>query len=1110
MAPFAHRKPAQRGFTLVELMVALAIAAIVTTGIFQLYLTFVQSAIGQDRVLQMQQNARVALDDLERDLRLAGVDTVRDDPSTPNQAVFAYAAPYELDFNANLDKTLGGLRPDRTPDKVPSALPVGVTPFYDPSVDYPLAETVRWTLDSNGDGIIDASDRADSTNPGLYYLTRQIYGYNAGADSNGPESARAADGVRGPDPYPDGTRPPVLFEYWIKEIDLNDNKAVDAGEDVNGSGKIDFFLWGDDGGTAGTGSVYANNGVLDPPEIDALMTGNGGSPKVIDNFNALITSTTGDARATALTRAQVLSNIARVTVTVVTETAEPDSSYKRSPHGTDYPYREHVVTASASPRNALADITSDRSLTLAASPTDVQCPATSTIVTVSIWDESGSLYTTPVDVDLTTSLGSFSSGGTLPATTVTTSGGTAIAILYGDNNTTTTTAVLSAKATIGSAAYSAGLTVEYLPGPASSVQVVGAKAALPADGLSTTGVTATVLDACGKPAGDGDPIVWSLTTLPPGIGGSVAPAAGTIAGNSATTVLTSGLSSGLATVLATDTATGASGAGTVNFTDCMITVTPESGSLPADGTSQTPVEVVITDTSGTPQPNVNADVTTTDGSVSPGAIITDGAGKATFTLTSSTTPHVAALTVSVPSSGGYCAFAMGTAEVDFSDCGLTVASDVTEVVPGSPGGQAVITATVSDSGSGTALAGQQVAFTMGGSDGAISPASASTDGSGHAVSTFTAGPTTGVATITAQTGCGTGTVDVYVRDCLVSVHAEPATVRPAAGNTSLITATLTDSVAGTALAGRQVTFSLDNPSLADFSGATTVTTDVKGEASVSIVTKGLSGIVTVTATSECGSSSAKVVLNDWQISIATDKSDVPKGSTATLTATVTLGGVPTDPASPDDVVTLSFEAPGGLGSTIAPGSATTVSGTTTHTFTAGSTPGTVTVKASATVGGLPITATVDIVVTSGSGVNDLVLDPGSPDVCGASNDIMSFRVHNIGFDDLVITGIQITWGGGGELERVKSEGAVSGCAGGSDVWRYNACGLPDGRQSSPATLTDYCKSLTISQGTYYTFNSVQYRNVDLRSQPVTVIITHQPLGGGPSATSTITFNEPSL
>jgi hypothetical protein len=507
---------------------------------------------------------------------------------------------------------------------------------------------------------------------------------------------------------------------------------------------------------------------------------------------------------------------------------------------------------------------------------------------------------------------------------------------------------------------------------------------------------------------------------------------------------------------------------------------------------------------------VTANVTTTDGSVSPASFVTDGSGKAAFTLTSSTTPHVASLAVRVPASGGYCAYALGTAEVEFSDCGLTIASDVTEVVPGSPGGQAIITANVSDSGTGSALAGQDVDFSLTGSDGSISPATATTDGSGDATATFAAGPTTGVATVSAITGCGGASVDIYVRDCLVNVDASPATLPPGSGNTSLITATLTDSVAGTPLAGRTVTFSLDNPSLADFSGATTVTTDGTGEASVTLVTKGLSGAVTVTATSECGTSSTQVILNDWQISIATDKSDVVKGTDATLTATVTLGGVPTDPPAPDDVVTLTFEAPGGMGSTISPASATTGSGSTTHTFTAGSTPGTVTVKANATVGGLPMSDTVDIVITSGGGVNDLVLDVGSPDICGGGNDTVSFRLRNSGLDDLVVTGIQIVWSAGGELERVKSEGAVSGCAGGSDVWRYNACGKPDGRQSSPATLTDFCKSIIIPQGAYYTFNSVEFRSVDMRGQPLTVIITHQPLGGGSSATSTIDFTTPSL
>jgi prepilin-type N-terminal cleavage/methylation domain-containing protein len=1110
MAITAAHKRAQRGFTLVELLVSLAIAAIVVTGMFNLYTNLFKSSVEQDRVLQMQQNARVALDDLERDLRLAGVDVTRDDGTLPDQAVFAYAAPYEVDFNANLDNSLAGLKPTAAPDKVPASLPGGDTPFYDPSSDYPLAETIRWTLDANDDGTIDAADRQGATNPNVYRLTRQVYGYNAGTGTNGPETARAAEGVRGPDLYPDGSRPPVLFQYWIKEIDLNDNKAVDPGEDINGSGKIDFFLWGDDGGTDGLGSPLANNGVLDPPEIEALMTGNGGGPKVIDGEAAAITAATGDARATALTFAQVLSEIARVTVNVVTEAAEPDPDYVGSPHGADYPYREHVVSASASPRNALTEVTPDKSLTVSASPSDVQCPATSTIITIAMWDDTGALYTAPVDVDVTTSLGSFDASTEQPAITLTTSGGTATAVLYGEINSTTTSAVVSASTTVLSEPYSAAVVVNYIAGTPSVVTVSPDSPALPADGLSTTGVTAAVVDQCGKPTGDGSTINWTISTSPPGIGGSMNPVSASISGNTASTVLTSGLTAGIATLTATEAGSGVAGTANVNFTNCAVTITPDTASLPADGTSTAGLAIEVTDMAGTPQTGVTVNLSTGEGTLTPTSVVTDGSGKATSVLISSTTPHVAVITGSVPPTGGYCDYARGTAEVEFASCGLTIASDVDEVVPGNPGTSAVVTANVSESDTGTPLSGQDVTFSLTAADGSVNPTTDTTNGSGDATTTFTAGPTPGVATVTASSACGSGSVDIYVRDCEVSVAAEPQVIAPAAGNTSVITATLTDAVASSPMAGRQVTFSLDDPTLADFSGSTTVTTDANGEASVTIVTKGKSGTVNVTATSSCGDGTVSVVLNDWEITLESDAASIQQGNTATLTATLTESGVPTDPPAGQNTVTLTFESPGGLGSNVTPASATTSGGMMTSTFTAGSTSGNVTVRASATISGILVTDTVDLVITDPGGLDDLTLVTGSESICGYNHDQTGFRVKNQGLDNIVVDSIQITWSGGGRLRSVRTEGSVSDCSGGSYLWRYDGCGYPNYYQSSPTTLTSFCKFVYIPSGSTYAFHELNFDYVDIRGQTITVVITHHKAGGGPSKTSTITYLVPNF
>lgn len=59
-------------FTMVELMIALAIAIVVTWGLYDLYVNYVKAFVAQDRVIETQQTARIAMDTLTQDLLRAG------------------------------------------------------------------------------------------------------------------------------------------------------------------------------------------------------------------------------------------------------------------------------------------------------------------------------------------------------------------------------------------------------------------------------------------------------------------------------------------------------------------------------------------------------------------------------------------------------------------------------------------------------------------------------------------------------------------------------------------------------------------------------------------------------------------------------------------------------------------------------------------------------------------------------------------------------------------------------------------------------------------------------------------------------------------------------
>ena len=61
-----------RGFTLVELMIAMALGGILMAAVMTTFMSQHTSYLAQDEVVEMQQNAKVALDMLTRDIRSAG------------------------------------------------------------------------------------------------------------------------------------------------------------------------------------------------------------------------------------------------------------------------------------------------------------------------------------------------------------------------------------------------------------------------------------------------------------------------------------------------------------------------------------------------------------------------------------------------------------------------------------------------------------------------------------------------------------------------------------------------------------------------------------------------------------------------------------------------------------------------------------------------------------------------------------------------------------------------------------------------------------------------------------------------------------------------------
>jgi prepilin-type N-terminal cleavage/methylation domain-containing protein len=77
----------QKGFTIIELMVALVLSFILIGAVYGTFTSQQKAYTVQDQVAEMQQNARMAMNILVRDIRMAGYgmpDTGVSSPSIPS------------------------------------------------------------------------------------------------------------------------------------------------------------------------------------------------------------------------------------------------------------------------------------------------------------------------------------------------------------------------------------------------------------------------------------------------------------------------------------------------------------------------------------------------------------------------------------------------------------------------------------------------------------------------------------------------------------------------------------------------------------------------------------------------------------------------------------------------------------------------------------------------------------------------------------------------------------------------------------------------------------------------------------------------------------------
>lgn len=97
----------QAGFSLVEILVAMVLMGIIMTAIFNLYLGTERNADTQDRIADVQQNVRFALDQVVRDIRMAGFAMpMADNAITAGPSAPTVLSPFTMRTGSSSDKVL--------------------------------------------------------------------------------------------------------------------------------------------------------------------------------------------------------------------------------------------------------------------------------------------------------------------------------------------------------------------------------------------------------------------------------------------------------------------------------------------------------------------------------------------------------------------------------------------------------------------------------------------------------------------------------------------------------------------------------------------------------------------------------------------------------------------------------------------------------------------------------------------------------------------------------------------------------------------------------------------------------------------------------------------
>ena len=343
--PRSWRKSRQQGFSFVELLIGVVLAAILVAVIYQIFINYKKTVLIQEDVVDAQQAGRIALSRLKEDLMLIGRNVKLDQ----GQEVLIYAAPWELLFNGDVTpaygEAAGGTQIAYGPD---NSLTYTVPALgWLPNRADTSAETVHFFIHNP---TVPNVEKHYSFSPYDREVRRQI---------NDAPPTIVGFGLRYDDgtsafAYADGEHVIPLFTYW-GDFDLNPTTTDTLWGDTNGDGKLDTteiialltgrYNWAYQGPSGG---VVLNN----LPAGGIFMINNGGTYSNDEdlNHNNLLDPGEDFNHNGKLDHNILATVIHRVELNLTTISQNPDNAYHH-PRDDSYHFRETWINSAVEPRN---------------------------------------------------------------------------------------------------------------------------------------------------------------------------------------------------------------------------------------------------------------------------------------------------------------------------------------------------------------------------------------------------------------------------------------------------------------------------------------------------------------------------------------------------------------------------------------------------------------------------------------------------------------------------------------------------------------------------------------------------------------------------------------